>query len=77
MKKNNALFLALAGISVVLIGAIMADNITSMPGSYGEPAAVTAPPNTGDTRATEAVRQKFTRLGLVLHEGKYWKNADE
>jgi ABC-type protease/lipase transport system fused ATPase/permease subunit len=77
MKKSNVLFIALTGASVVLIGAIMTDNITSVP---AQPAALTAAAMTQgpeNARNTEEVRQKFKQMGLQLHEGKYWKETHE
>jgi len=65
MKKSNLPFIALTGASVVLISAIMADNITSTP---RQPA---------DHAITEKLRQEFDQRGLTLHEGKYWKKTYE
>jgi hypothetical protein len=75
MKKSNLLFIILTGASVVLISAIMADNITSMPSSVRTGSQVALDQN--DTRNTETVRQRFKQMGLSLHEGKYWKKTDE
>jgi hypothetical protein len=77
MKKNNVLFITLTGASVVLISAIMADNITFAPPVTAGCTANATMSDAQDTRNTETVRQKFKNLGLPLHEGKYWKGSHE
>jgi|GEM_PF-3307318 len=77
MKKNNVLFMAMTGASVVLISAIIANNITSMQSRYAVPAVAAMISNPKDALKTNAVRQEFNRKGLVLHEGKYWKEIHE
>jgi 5-bromo-4-chloroindolyl phosphate hydrolysis protein len=73
MKKSNLLFIALTGASVVLISAIMADNSTSIPLMPANAIGSSA----YDTSNTETIRQRFKKMGLPLHEGKYWKETHE
>ena len=77
MKKSNALFIVLTAASVVLIGAIMTDNVLSTCEQTQGPAAIETAANQNDARATEVIRQKFIKMGLPLHEGNYWKKAHE
>ncbi len=76
MKRNNALFLTLTGASVVLMAAIMTDNIMSMPGISTSPPVIQTPADQDTARETEATRQKFIKMGLPLHEGNYWKTTN-
>lgn len=78
MKKNNALFITLTATSVMLILTIMTDNIISVPGQCPRLEAVIESLDPRDSQATtEAVRQKFIRMKLPLHEGNYWKRSYE
>jgi hypothetical protein len=43
MKKNNALFIALTAVAVIIIGAIMIDNVTSTQKQSPAPTTVTTP----------------------------------
>ena len=75
MKRSNALFIALTGASLVLIGAIMTDNIISLAGHELQPTVSSQIQN--ESASTAAIRQTSTREGLSLHPGKYWKASDE
>jgi len=77
MKKSNVLFIAMIGASLALISAIMTDNITSVPPQPGGFTAAAMTPDPENARNAEAARQAFNRMGLSLHEGKYWKETHE
>ncbi len=77
MKKNNILFITLTGASVVLISAIMADNITFRHLLSANPQANTATTISAGARSTETLRRGFKKMGLPLHEGRYWKESHE
>ncbi len=71
MKKSNALLIALTMLSVTLIGAIVIDNIVSVPAL--DPTVMSSRENDTST----AIRQGFMQKGLSLHPGQYWKVSHE
>ena len=70
--------MALTAAAVALIGAIVVDNIISVPGQCPRLEAVMEflDPRDAQTK-TNAVRKGLIQKGLPLHEGKYWKKSYE
>ncbi len=77
MKKNNTLFIALTIAPVILIAAIIRENIRLLPGMPPDTAPMTCSLSHEESEATKTIRQNLNRAGLTLHEGKHWKRSDE
>lgn len=63
MKKHDKIFIVLAAAAVASVAWVITENSTT---TCRRTAATTA-----------SVRQSFIDMKLPLHEGKYWRVADE
>ncbi len=66
MKKHDALFIAALAVSIFLLGLTAAENMSLPAGTSGK--SVTQP--AGDER------EKLLKMGLPLHEARYWKTYE-
>ncbi len=71
MRRHDALFIFLTGLSVTLLGLAVAETITRDPQQALPAPTVQAP------ASSEALREQFIRKGLPLHAGKYWRPSHE
>jgi hypothetical protein len=68
MRRPDRIFIFLSGVSLALLGLAVAENMSR--DTQPSPAAVACP-------SPELLRQEFIRMGLPLHEGKYWRTSHE
>ena len=72
MTRNDKILIILLCLSAGLLGAIMVENSlprTQVPVQLLSLSAVESPAR------TKAIREKFIKLGLPLHDARYWKAA--
>jgi hypothetical protein len=67
MKKHIGLFIVTTTLCATMLALVMTENITDAiraGRSQDEPY---------DPARAASLRKQFERMGLTLHEGKYWK----
>jgi len=71
MSKHDKVFLTLMLISVILVGAAIAQNLSAQ--APAPATGIQAPSSTPyDPAQTESIRKKFEAQGLRPHEGRFW-----
>jgi len=75
MTGNDRIFTALMLCSLLLVGGIITSNATSaLSSGPAQTAGIPPAPKTqeSDPAQTQTITEKFEKMGLPLHEGKYW-----
>ena len=74
MTTNDKIFITFIISATLLVGVIITHNVTTERQSEpGQTAEVPPSPDalSSDPSQTQAIKEKFEKMGLSLHEGKY------